>query len=342
MLVYRSDPLSDARWSYLVNNHPLGTAFHSVAWLRALKATYGYEPVVLTTSPPGRSLANGLVFCRISSWLTGSRCVSVPFSDYCDVLASSPDEAYYLLSKLADSTEYEHTRYAEIRLSHSLDVGKTGFHETQEFCLHRLELNISNEELFRGFHKDSTQRKIHRAERERVVLEEGRSEAILDAFYHLLVMTRRRYQVPPPPRSWFSNLAESAGEQFLVRVASKGGTPIAAIVTLTSKDTLLYKYGGSDPKYHRLGGMQALFWKAIRQAKDDGLRYLDLGRSDYDNQGLITFKDRLGAVRSKLTYYRYPADAVGPSQGRAARRVFAWMPSRILIIAGRFLYRHVG
>ena len=68
---------------------------------------------------------------------------------------------------------------------------------------------------------------------------------------------------------------------------------------------LVYKYGVSDERFHRLGAMPLLLWKAMLDAKDRGLSLFDLGRTDADNSGLATFKERLGATRSTLTYVRW-------------------------------------
>ncbi len=53
--------------------------------------------------------------------------------------------------------------------------------------------------------------------------------------------------------------------------------------------------------------MHLLFWNTIQEAKASGLRYLDFGRTDADQEGLITFKNRWGATQSVLTYSRYGA-----------------------------------
>src|SRR5215469_14248266 len=97
---YQFDPTQDPRWAELVNRHPKASVFHSVAWLKALRRTYGYEPVAFTTSSPIGELKNGLVFCRINSWLTGCRLVSLPFSDHCEPLCDSVDELDFLIRYL--------------------------------------------------------------------------------------------------------------------------------------------------------------------------------------------------------------------------------------------------
>src|SRR5580658_4031722 len=89
---YELDPISDTRWAALVDNHKASSLFHSPAWLRALHAVYGYQPVVVTTCAPDQPLTNGLVFCQIDSWLTGRRLVSLPFSDHCEPIVNDSAE----------------------------------------------------------------------------------------------------------------------------------------------------------------------------------------------------------------------------------------------------------
>src|SRR5215510_5456746 len=82
------DPLVDNRWDELVAQHACASVFHERGWLEALARTYGYEPFVLTTTPASQRLDNGVVLCRISSWMTGTRLVSLPFADHCEPLLS--------------------------------------------------------------------------------------------------------------------------------------------------------------------------------------------------------------------------------------------------------------
>jgi hypothetical protein len=92
--------------------------------------------------------------------------------------------------------------------------------------------------------------------------------------------------------------------------------------------------------------MQLLFWRAIQEAKRDGLSEFDLGRSDVGNEGLIRFKDRLGATRMTLQYYRYSAIPAARREATwkmsVARRVVSHLPDSWLMTAGSLLYRHVG
>jgi CelD/BcsL family acetyltransferase involved in cellulose biosynthesis len=344
--VYQFNPLEDSRWQPFVENHPDGSVFHSAHWLEALCRTYGYEPVVYTTTPPGRNLANGLVFCRVRSWLSGSRLVSLPFSDHCQPLAGAQDIAE-LMDWLKASRPSKRWKYIELRprclegAARTPDVTKSESYSQQV-----LDLSPTLDTLFRNFHKSCVQRKIRRAEREKLTYEEGRSDELLKKFYDLLLLTRRRHGLPPQPLVWFRNVVECLGDRLLIRIASKDDQPVASIVTIQYKDVLVYKYGCSDSRFNSLGGNSLLFWRAIQDAKKNGLLKYDLGRSETDNSGLVTFKENWGAVSMPLDYYRLPArqpfhlNSGWPT--RVARGVFSVMPDTLLAATGKLLYRHIG
>ncbi len=349
MSIYMIDPLQDPRWEEFLQKYPGASVFHTPGWLEALRRTYGYQPGVVTTSPPGEELKNGLVFCRIDSWVTGRRMVSLPFSDHCEPLIDNPGNLGVLLSFLESQLTSENWKYFELRPLRPQAVdgeaqGHLGLSE--EFILHRIDLRPELDEVFRNFHKSCVQSKIGKAEKEGLTYEDGRTESLLMKFYHLLLLTRRRHQLPPQPLVWFRNLMDCLGDKLSIRIASKDGRPIASIVTLAYKSSLVYKYGCSDEKFHNLGGMAFLFWRSIQDAKRIGAREFDLGRSEPDNAGLIAFKNHWGASQSRLVYFRFPAPQPQTSKDGAwmqlAKQVFGRMPDSLLTTAGRFLYRHIG
>ena len=53
-----------------------------------------------------------------------------------------------------------------------------GFQTSQTFYSAQIDLQPTSSELFSNLHKDSTQRKIRRAEREGLTYDEGRSEEL--------------------------------------------------------------------------------------------------------------------------------------------------------------------
>jgi CelD/BcsL family acetyltransferase involved in cellulose biosynthesis len=343
--VFEFNPLEDARWKALTEIHPDATVFHTVEWLQALKACYGYEPRAMTLTPPGLPLATGFVYCRIRSALTGNRLVSVPFSDHCEPLLDRPDDFDLLLSNLIEAVDQKRWKYLETRPVMLKPGSEKNFGTSDTYLLHRLNLLQSEEALFKNFHKDSVQRKIRRSEREKLRYEAGSSEKMLDYFYDLLVTTRRRLGLPPQPRKWFESLIACMGPSLKIRVALKGETPVASILTLSARKSMIYKYGCSDTRFNNLGGTALLFWRTICEAKASGCESFDLGRSDIDNSGLVTFKEHWGAQRTTVNYWRYPAPVAGSKPEEAIRRVkriVSVAPRKLLVMLGNLLYRHIG
>jgi len=281
--------------------------------------------------------------------MTGGRFVSVPSSDHCEPLIEGPHDKGALLSELEQDLKQEGLHYVDFHSN--VQFSTSLFRSTRSYCFHLLDLRPDLKTLFQNCHKNSIQRKIRRAERENLVYESGRSDRLLKDFLRLYALTRRRHRIPPQPGNWFRNLIRCFGESLTIRVASKGDQPVAATLSIRHKDTVVFKYGCSDARHHNLGGTPLLFWKMIEESKGDGVTALDLGRSDLENEGLITFKDRLGANKSSLTYSRFailhePAtvDKLGSQvwKTRLDKHVLSHLPDRALYLIGYLLYRHIG
>ncbi|MGA9416116.1 MAG: GNAT family N-acetyltransferase [Terriglobales bacterium] len=339
------DPLADRRWDELVAQHPKASVFHKRGWLKALQLTYGYKPFVLTSAAPGEAMKDGMAFCRVSSWVTGARAVSLPFADHCEPLVSSAEEVAGFSEWMQSERGHQRWKYVELRPLWPFEHVNSGLQPSSSYCFHELDIQPNLEHIFHGMHRGCIQRKIRRAEREGLSYEVGRSSELLDAFYRLLLITRRRLRILPQPRSWFRNLLECAGDDLQIRVARKNGIPIASVLTLRHRRSVFYKYGCSHERFHNLGAMPFLFWKMIEESKAWGAETIDFGRSDLRSDGLIKFKDRLGASKHTLTYYRYPScrkPVAKRWESETARHIVALLPDMICGTAGRILYRHVG
>ncbi len=344
MSVYTVDPLRDPRWAEFVSRQPQSSIFHTCEWLEALRRTYGYEPVVFTTdSPAEQRLSDGLVLCEVNSWLTGRRLVSLPFSDHCQPLISSPRALQIILQFLQTSRQW---KYVELRplTDVGIDAG-THFIESESLDFHCIDLRPDLEVIYRKFHDSCVRRKIKKAEREGLAYRTGRCDTLVNEFYGLILLTRRRHKLPPQPLAWFRNLVRSLQDRLTIHMLTHNGRSVASILTLLHKNVLTYKYGCSDARFHHLGGMPLLFWKAIQEGKQMGATEFDLGRSAPEDPGLSAFKQHLGATSSALSYYRYPNSPAKSAVGQRAiliRQAYAHMPSPIFVEMGRLVYRHLG
>lgn len=345
-MLYKLDPLLDSRWEDLVATHPRASVFHRSEWLGTLAKTYGYSSVALTSTPPGRPLTDALVYCEIRSVITGNRLVSLPFSDHADPLVSDDLDGSDLKEWVREAFSSGRWRYIELRPFRRQPHPDCDLKPTQSFWLHILSLAPARERLFRNLHKSCVQRRVLRAEREHLCYERCCSEQLLDDFYRLLLMTRRRHRLLPQPRAWFSNLLSCMGRNAEIRLARKEGVPLAAILTLRHRKTVVYKYGCSDERFHGMGAMPFLFWRLIEESKSEGSEEIDFGRTEIENSGLIKFKDHLGTSRYPLAYFRYPPDTprteTVTSSPAIGRFLFSILPDALSSRMGRLVYRHFG
>ena len=347
MDVREIDPLHDVRWPDFVRQHPAGSVFHTASWLEVLRRTYGYEPAAMSISDLQGNLVSALVFCRINSWMTGKRLVSLPFSDHCEPLVSNEAHLLPLITKVQQVAMLAGYEYVEFRSKSCLTQSGANVWESDRFCFHVLDLRTNAEEVFGRLHRDCIQRKIRRAEKESLTVVDGPIASNLLQFYRLVVRTRRRQGLLPQPFRWFRNVVDCMGSAVNIRIASKGSQAIAGLLTIENNKCVTYKYGASDERFHKVGGMPYLFWLVIQDAIGRGFQEFDLGRSDINNKGLVSFKDRLGAARSYLSYWRSPASAVRQSvvPSRSPdflRRACVCMPDNCLTTLGALVYPHMG
>ncbi len=346
MHVYTLDPLHDPRWDELVVSHPNASIFHQVGWLRALEQTYGYQPIAITTSPPGERLTDGMVFCNVQSRLTGNRLVSIPFSDHAEPLLNDDGDCSRFAGWIEQEHEKEKWEYIEVRPLSAESCLGSSLSRGQSLYVHRLDLWPSVDELFRRMHKSCVQRRIRHAERQNLSYERGCSQKLFREFYELLLMTKRRNRALPQPRTWFLNLMTFMRPHIDIRVARKDGRPIAATFALRHNDSVICKYSCSDAAFHRLCGTPFLFWKMIQEGRAEGAHELDFGRTDAANSGMIRFMDRFGTIRKPLDYLRDVVPKHGLTMelpvGRAAGAVSSILPGAAAATAGEIVYRHIG
>jgi len=84
----------------------------------------------------------------------------------------------------------------------------------------------------------------------------------------------------------------------------------------------------------------------MKDAKHQQIMAFDLGRSDFDQSGLVAFKDRWGSLRETISSYRYPGDTRDMPEGgrlmRAMHFIFSALPEKAFIKSGELLYPHIG
>jgi CelD/BcsL family acetyltransferase involved in cellulose biosynthesis len=332
------DPRTDDRWADFVGRAERATMFHHPLWLGLLSARYRYEFAASCLLDDGGRVVAGLPWARIESRLTGRRLVALPFSDACPPLSDGASE-----DELAAAVD-EHRRETGLGLEVRWPMESLPGETVQRFWRHTLPLEHDADAVAKRA-KTSIRRGVSKARREGLTFERRTDADALDAFYRLHLLTRKHQGVPTQPKRFIDGLGQlfERGHGFVALIGDDG-RPIAAAVFLQLRDHLIYKYGASDRSALARRPNNLLFAEVIRWACESGLRELDFGRTDLDQEGLKQFKRGWGAEELPLhhTYAGMEAPSGGDSR---AQRLLAPVICHSPPLVGRLfgaLYRHFG
>lgn len=328
-------------WNELLIQTPGSSFFHTSIWAQVLRESYNYEPLYFVIRR-NSTIEALLPFMEVDSPLTGKRGVSLPFTDYSEPIVTDAAQFNELFDEALALGKKRRWNYLEFR------GGETFFDKkrpSEWHYVHTLYIGNIASDNFSG----STRRNIKKAEKQNLDVSVSNSPEAMKDFCRLNALTRKYHGLPPQPRRFFQCvydriLAQNMG--FIV-LASMKGTAIAANVYFTFADRIIYKYGALDRAFQHLRASNLVMWEAIRWGHDHKYMALCLGRTEPGNEGLRQFKLGWGAQERQIRYFRYDLRndifIKSPQIIRPLhRKIFGMLPTPILELQGRILYRHMG
>jgi hypothetical protein len=338
------DPLQRPDWDSLLASFPERSIFHGSGWARVLRDTYGHRPFYFAQFK-GERLAAVLPVMEVSSWLTGRRGVSLPFTDFCGALKSETGGGAALFETAINRGRERQWKYLECR---ARDAAWDGSLTSLEFYGHVIDLGAGVERLFQLL-GPAMRRGVRKAEGAGIKVEFGTGLDSIRTFYALHCRTRQRHGLPPQPFRLFENIQRhilGAGQGF-VAVARLENRPLAAGVFFSQGGQAIYKFGASDYRAQNLRPNNLMMWGAMRRCAEQGMTRLNLGRTSLSNEGLRRFKLGFGAEEEKWQYAKY--DFASKQFIKDIDRVQGWfngvfgrLPLPLLRLAGCVLYPHLS
>jgi hypothetical protein len=338
------DPTKVADWDAKIAALPGSSFFYTQEWAKVLQASYGYVPLYFALADSGAMRAL-LPMMEVSSFLTGKRGVSLPFTDYCQPLVPHEQVFFALFETAKQEAKRRGWKYIDLRFTNGILKGEI---PSLFFHGHVLDLSVGLEQLFGQF-SDTSRRNIRKAEKQGVEVGfENTLEALQD-FYRMNCMTRQRHGLPPQPWHFFENVHREiiARGMGITAMARHEGKPVSANVYFHFGDKALFKFGASDKRYQHLRAGNLVMWEAIRFYAGKGCKCISFGRTEPENKGLRRFKEGWGTKETDITYYRFDLASAAfvtenDSVSRSRREMFSRLPLPALRALGKLLYRHVG
>lgn len=175
-----------------------------------------------------------------------------------------------------------------------------GFKDTSHLS-QVLDLSASEDQLFNAI-SPKTKPLLKRALDNGIEVRRVDWGEFLDAYYACHCDTYTRTGVNPHPKAYFAGIAREIaprGQAILLAAFTAAGEPIAFHNAARFGDATVYHTGCSRSQALDLGANHLLMWRSIALAKQDGLRWFDVGTiipgaTDAKLKGLTLFKTRFG------------------------------------------------
>ena len=303
--------VKEDKWKKYLDNCDAASIYHTPEWKKFLEETFNYNPHYLFAEDDSGNIIGLLPLFYVKSKLTGNRLCSVPFSHICGPIGNVT-AVNLLIREGINLYEGSNVNHLEIRDG----VDFKGLQRQNSFSTYLLELSLNIEEVWKKLDKGSVRWAIKKSQKSGVSVDATKNMEDLKEFYELNCMTKKEIGVPCHPWAFFKNLFLLLGDYVSLYVARCNDEIIGGGVMEYFKDTVSYGYGAANPRYLKLHPYNAFIWKSIEDACLDDFEYYDLGRTSYDNVGLINFKKRWGTVEKKLYYSYYPRNPGSLTENR--------------------------
>jgi len=337
------DPRAVAGWDAAVGGLQASTVFHTAAWTSVLTQTYGYDAAYFIQRRASNIEAI-LPVISIQSPFNGRRGVSLPFTDFCPILADDLVLRDRLFKTAVEYGKHRRWRYLELRSGKPPTTEATPSISYVEHVVELADDDTASKRL-----GSETRTAIRKAQASQVRVVVQHSLNAVKCFYDLHCRTRRKHGLPPQPFSFFANICKYLLQNNLgsVFTAFYGETPVAGAIFLHFNGIAVYKFGASDLRFQHVRGNNSIFWEALRLFYRHGYRVLSLGRSSIRDSGLRRFKCGWGAEEREIKYFRFDLSTSRfiKSKDRAYgwhNTIFSHLPIRLSRLVGYLLYRHIG
>ncbi len=343
--------LSKARWSTFVEQQTKDSLYYSQAWLDLITELYGYAIIPLTTTNSAGEITGFLPLCSMHSPITGRRLVALPFTDLCPLLAVDETSANALVDQAMLLAQEQMVKYLELRAGINDVLSKRSDLMQGQLYVRWLMSLADDPDIVSANLRKPIQRQVKKSQKLGVQVRVAQQREDMAQYYRLHLQTRcKKHGMPAQPQRYFYKLwdtfAASGSMQLLL--AEYQGRIIAGMILLASGATIKYSYGASDEQHLLLAPNDLLMWTAIKLGCMQGYRTFDMGRTACDNEGLMEFKRRWGAIKEPLPYYYYPHIAGLASTAESSLKfrllTSCWkrLPLPVAGLLGGSLYKHLG
>lgn len=303
-------PLSDAaEWDAYVAAHPDATPFHSRDWCKAITNATGHRCHLVTTRDASGVLTGLLPLHHIRSPLFGQALVGSGFAVGGGILADDASVAATLAAGAADMARALGVPSVELRGGRLPDGEGWGREEGVYAGFARDLAGDDDAELLAIPRKQRAE--VRKALDSGLTVITGRDAAERRDHYHVYATSVRNLGTPVFPKCLFDAVLDAFGKDADILTVREGGRPVASVLSLYWRGTVLPYWGGGLVEARRLRANELMYFALMRHARARGCTRFDFGRSKVGT-GPFAYKKNWGFEPQPLAYARWLAPGQAP------------------------------
>jgi FemAB-related protein (PEP-CTERM system-associated) len=314
MLAVREATLSDSalaqRIDAFVRAQEGATPFHLTGWSRAVASGCGQKARYLVAEDGEGTVAGVLPLTAIRSPLFGSALVSAGFGVGGGVLAALPQAATQLIDAATALATENGCTTIELRGGHIPPDWQVD--DTTYLGFGRALADSDEAELLAIPRKQRAE--VRKALENRLHIETGTAPRDRDAHFGVYAESVRNLGTPVFPPALFAAVLDEFGEDADILTVRHGRTPVASVLSLYFKGTVMPYWGGGTAAARSLRANDLMYYALMRHARNDkGCSRFDFGRSKAGT-GPAAFKKNCGFSGVPLSYGMLALNGAAPRQ----------------------------
>jgi len=305
-------------WTTFLQTSPEGTFYHSLKWKEVIEKSFPCSALYLTIKD-----SNGTIVGICPGFILNSMHIkifhSTPYSDY-----GGPVIARYrikqaslsLLSFLQSSCSAKDVAYAKFCFLGD-ELGR--FFKSPLGCIETtkgiMEIDLKaapSDFIWNKIFSGNRRRKIRLIKRKGFNAQEARTKSDLRDFYNLYYQNMKYIGASPYPYEFMENMWSILYPENLHIWLIEKDKRVAGVLVFKYGQKSYATYAGLDRKQCVHGLINYLWWKEIKKAEEEGLRYVSLGSTPSDPKNPYSLQKRsFGGSFRQLEIVWYPLDSVG-------------------------------
>lgn len=305
------EEVSNKEWEKIVLKSDHAYFFHSPLWAKIMEKTYNYRTATRLYEINGKEILVPLMkkkkygFNFLSSMPFYS--MSFGYGGFFSKSSLSSDEIKNLIHQISSGRNIIFDFTMPPLSGLPLDFEDTSITKINDYWsyTHILRLNKNFDYIWKNKFKKRARRAIRKAVKNGVEIRKGDSLDDFKALYDIYSRASQKwgYKNPPISFDFFLNVYKYGSDHVELSLATKDDKIIAGRICFRYSKTVYGYLNAFLPEYGTFNPTSLLISESIKQACDDGFKYVDVGSSG-NNLGLKKFKESFGSEIIKTNTFR--------------------------------------